>query len=69
MNQTLMYSVSTVTYAQMGIAALNKAGLRAYMERDRKGKEGCGFVIAVRADSPAVVQSILARAGVPVRRL
>lgn len=69
MNHTLMYAVSTATYAQMGIAALKKAGFRAYMERDKRGKEGCGFVLVVSGKNAVEIEKALARGGVPVKRL
>ena len=65
----LLYGVSTVTYAQMGVSVLNKAGFRATVERNRQSREGCGFILAVNSPQSVAVERALARGGVPVKRL
>jgi hypothetical protein len=69
LNNTLIYAVPTVTYAQMGVGILSKAGFRATVERNHAGKEGCGFIIVVNSRNAAAVEAALQRGGVQVKRL
>ena len=65
----LLYGVSTITHAQMGVSVLYKSGVHATVERNRVSKEGCGFILAVHSRDPAAVEGILRRGGIAAKRL
>ena len=65
--EKMIYEVSSVTMAQRGKIVLERAGVRAYIDRQYEdtGRNGCGYIL-MAAGNPDRIARLLNQAGIRV---